>query len=181
MFLQVHPRQWENKKNCLASCNCNTHELWDNKHSRMESNEKLPAEKRPDFLRPPPCFVLQSHPKLNLHDVSLTPTTKERFNYKQRLQHILRTVFLVNVGGNTIFCIGRQHFLKDTNILQDRLLAFCLVKLCHSWTIPDKIIESNLEVPLKAESVTIPGQLKPRKVALDSFLSTPIMLFALRL
>lgn len=25
MLLQVHPRQWENKKNCQASCNCNTH------------------------------------------------------------------------------------------------------------------------------------------------------------
>lgn len=25
MLLQVHSRQWENKKNCQASCNCNTH------------------------------------------------------------------------------------------------------------------------------------------------------------
>lgn len=27
-----------------------THELWDNKHSSMESNEKLPAEKRADEI-----------------------------------------------------------------------------------------------------------------------------------
>lgn len=59
-------------------------------------------------------------------------------------------------------------------ILEDRHLTFCLVKLCHSWTIPDNVIYSNLEMPLKSESATIPGQLKPWKNGLDSFLLSPI-------
>lgn len=80
MLLQVHPRQWENKKICQASCNCNIHQPGDIKHSSMGKSWKVACweKTRWNSLRPPPCCVLQLHPKLNLRDVSLIPATKER-------------------------------------------------------------------------------------------------------
>lgn len=65
-----------------ASSNCNTH--------MSHGTINIPAWKvmkscllRRDQMKFPettPCFVLQLHPKLNLHDVSLIPATKKRKN-----------------------------------------------------------------------------------------------------
>lgn len=120
--------------------------------------------------------------KLNLRESPLVLLQrKERINYNQRLQHILTHVLFANVGGKATFftetmTIGilQKLHIHSTSAwervyIQSRLLTFCLVKLCRSWAIPDNTTQSNLEVPLKSESDTVPGQLQHGKMAPTPF------------